>query len=61
MRHMVSFYVFLMSWGTLRCPGGIFWAIHTETKPYSMYIDIIYYMYNTQIHDVFIENKPSNQ
>ena len=33
MRHMVSFCVFLVSWGTLKCPGvfsGL--AIHTETR-----------------------------
>ena len=28
-------------------------AIHTETKPFSMYIEIEYYMYNTQLFDAF--------
>ena len=52
MSHMVSFCVFLVSWGTLRCPGvfsGL--AIHTETKPFSLYIEIEYYMHNTQLFD----------
>ena len=51
----------LVSWGTLRCPGvfsGL--AIHTETKPFSVYIEIEYFMYNTQLFDAFYENKPSN-
>ena len=54
MRHMVLFCVPLVSWGTLRCPGvfsGL--AIHAETKPFSMYIEIEYYMSNTQLFDAF--------
>ena len=55
MRHMVPFCVFSVYWGTLRCPGvfsGL--AIHTETKPkISMYIEVEYYMYNTQLFDAF--------
>ena len=54
MRHMVSFCVFLVPWGTLRCPGvfsGL--AIHAETKPFSMYIEIEYYMSNAQLLDAF--------
>ena len=53
MHHMVSFCVFLVSWGTLGCPGGIFWAIHTETKPYSILIEIEYY--DIRLHDDFIK------
>ena len=44
----------LVSWGTLRCPevfSGL--AIHTETKPFSVYIEIEYFMYNTQLFDAF--------
>ena len=44
----------LVSWGTLRCPGvfsGL--AIHTETKPFFVYIEIEYFMYNTQLFDAF--------
>ena len=33
-------------------------AIHTETKPYSIYIEIEYY--NIRLHDAFNETKPSN-
>ena len=54
MSHMISFCVFLMSWGTLRGPGvfsGL--DIHTETKPSSMYIEIEYNMHNTQLFDAF--------
>ena len=54
MRHMVSFCVFVVSLGTLRCPGvfsGL--AIHTETKPFSKYIEIEYYMSNTQLFCAF--------
>ena len=43
-----------VSWGTLSCPGifsGL--AIHTETKPFSVYIEIEYFMYNTQLFDAF--------
>ena len=39
-----------MSWGTQRCPGvfsGL--AIHTETKPFSVYIEIEYYMSNKAV------------
>ena len=46
--------VILVSWGTLRCPGifsGL--AIQTETKPFSVYIEIEYFMYNTQLFDAF--------
>ena len=44
----------LVSWGTLRCHGvfsGL--SIHTETKPFLvyMYIEIEYFMYNTQLFD----------
>ena len=38
---------------------GIFWAIHTETKPSLMYIEIEYYMYDTQLQNGFNTNKPS--
>ena len=44
----------LVSWGTLRCSGvfsGL--AIHTETKPFLVYIEIEYFMYNTQLFDAF--------
>ena len=37
----------LVSCGTLRCPGvfsGL--AIHTETKPFSVHIEIEYFMYD---------------
>ena len=54
MSHMASFCVFLVSCGTLRCPGvfsGL--AIHTETKPSPMDIDFEYSMYNTQLFDAF--------
>ena len=40
----------LVSWGTQRCPGvfsGL--AIHTEIKPFSVYIEIKYFMYNSQL------------
>ena len=33
-------------------------AIHTETKPYSIHIEIEYY--NVRLHDAFNETKPSN-
>ena len=44
-----------MSWGTLRWPGGIFWSIHTETKPSSIYIEIEYYMYNNKLYDALMK------
>ena len=54
MRHIVSFCVFKCPGGTLRCLGvfsGL--AIHTETKPFSVYIEIEYFMYNTELFDAF--------
>ena len=39
---------------------GVPWVsgtIHTETKPYPIYIEI---EYNIRLHDVFNETKPSN-
>ena len=51
---MVSFCVYKCPGGTFRCPGvfsGL--AIHAETKPFSMFIEIKYYMYNTQLLDAF--------
>ena len=33
-------------------------AIHTETNPYSIYIEIEYD--NIRLHDAFNETKPSN-
>ena len=52
-----------MSYGVILCfvsvlgytevSCGNFWAIHTETKLYSMYTEMEYYMYTTQLHDAF--------
>ena len=37
-------------------------AIHTETKPYSIYIDLYIEIeyYNIRLHDAFNGTKPSN-
>ena len=50
-----------MSWGTLRCPGGIFWAIQLFIlrQNLTQYIEIKYYY--IWLHDAFNAAKPSNQ
>ena len=61
MLHVVSFLCILSVLGYTEVSWGIFWAIHTETKPSSIYIEIEYYMYNNKLYDAFNENKPLNQ